>query len=63
MREKPGKKTLINNALYTVNHSVVMNTITNHGKQGYFSQKRQKDLNNIKGYMYVQAVPVDFLTS
>lgn len=37
----------------------------NKCKQGYFSQKRQKDLplHNIKGYMYVQAVPVHFMTS
>lgn len=35
----------------------------NKCKQGYFSQKRQKYLHNIKGYMYVQAVPVDNLTS
>ena len=34
----------------------------NKCKQGYFSQKRQKDLHNIKGYMHVQAVPVHFLT-
>ena len=32
MREMSGKKTLINNAVYTVNHSVVMNTITNVNK-------------------------------
>lgn len=32
MREMSGKKTLIHNAVYTVNHSVVMNTITNVNK-------------------------------
>ena len=32
MREMSGKKTLIHNAVYTVNHSVAMKTITNVNK-------------------------------
>ena len=59
MREMSGKKTLIHNAVYTVNHSVVMNTITNVNKV-IFLKKGKKIYT---GYMYVQAVPVDFLTS
>jgi len=56
MRGMSGKKTLINNALYTVNHSVVVNTITNVNKVIFLKKGKN-------GYMYVQAVPVDFLTS
>ena len=59
MREMSGKKTLIHNVVYTVNNSVVMKTITNVNKV-IFLKKGKKIYT---GSMYVQAVPVDFLTS
>ena len=41
MREMSGKKTLIHNAVYTVNHSVVMNTITNVNKVIFLTKDKK----------------------